>query len=286
MVQVTPVSLELVAQAGPAKAADLEAEIVPGGARGGPPARDFRIQSMPLVELRNVSKIYYLGGEEIRALDDLSLDIELGEFISIIGPSGSGKSTLMHILGCLDSPTKGTLKLDGVMIQDASTARLARIRNEKIGFVFQFFNLLPKLNVFQNVELPMIYSGVSSRERRDRVMAALQMVDLENRSKHRPFQLSGGQQQRVAIARALVNNPKIVFADEPTGNLDSVTGEAILSLFRKLSQEGRTIALVTHDPGIAAVTPRRIEIRDGKVAREPDARLSGQVPQSIGEEMA
>ena len=230
---------------------------------------------MPLVELRNVSKIYHLGGEEIRALDDLSLDIDAGEFISIIGPSGSGKSTLMHILGCLDTPTRGTLKLDGTEIQNASRSELARIRNQKIGFVFQFFNLLPKLNVLQNVELPMIYSGASSRERRERAMSALKLVDLENRSKHRPMQLSGGQQQRVAIARALVNNPKIVFADEPTGNLDSHTGEAILTLFRKLSQEGRTIALVTHDPEIAAVTPRRIEIRDGKVARQLDAKLAG-----------
>jgi putative ABC transport system ATP-binding protein len=230
---------------------------------------------MPLVELRNVSKIYHLGGEEIRALDDLSLDIESGEFISIIGPSGSGKSTLMHILGCLDTPTRGTLKLDGTEIQNASRRDLARIRNEKIGFVFQFFNLLPKLNVLQNVELPMIYSRASSRERRERAMAALKLVDLENRSKHRPMQLSGGQQQRVAIARALVNDPKIVFADEPTGNLDSHTGEAILGLFRKLSEEGRTIALVTHDPEIAAVTPRRIEIRDGKVAKQVDAKLAG-----------
>ena len=230
---------------------------------------------MALVELRNVSKIYHLGGEEIRALDDLSLDIEGGEFISIIGPSGSGKSTLMHILGCLDTPTRGTLTLDGTQIQNASKRELAKIRNEKIGFVFQFFNLLPKLDVLQNVELPMIYSGVSSRERRERSMAALKLVDLENRSKHRPMQLSGGQQQRVAIARALVNSPKIVFADEPTGNLDSHTGEAILTLFRKLSEEGRTIALVTHDPEIAAVTPRRIEIRDGKVAKQVDARLAG-----------
>src|SRR5712671_5987012 len=230
---------------------------------------------MPLVELRNVSKIYQLGEEEIRALDDVSLDIEAGELISIIGPSGSGKSTLMHILGCLDSPSKGTIRLDGVMIHDATAAQLARIRNQKIGFVFQFFNLLPKLNVLQNVELPMIYSGVSSRERRERAISALKMVELENRSKHRPMQLSGGQQQRVAIARALVNNPKIVFADEPTGNLDSHTGEAILTLFRKLSQEGRTIALVTHDPEIAAVTPRRIEIRDGKVAQQVDAKLAG-----------
>ncbi|MCI0744896.1 MAG: ABC transporter ATP-binding protein [Verrucomicrobia subdivision 3 bacterium] len=230
---------------------------------------------MALVEVRNVSKIYYLGGEEIRALDDVSLEIELGEFISIIGPSGSGKSTLMHILGCLDTPSKGTITLDGTMIQNASAPQLARIRNEKIGFVFQFFNLLPKLTVLQNVELPMIYSGVSARERRERAMAALTMVNLENRTRHRPMQLSGGQQQRVAIARALVNSPKIVFADEPTGNLDSHTGDAILNLFERLSEQGRTIALVTHDPEIAARTPRRIEIRDGKIARNLDAKLAG-----------
>ncbi|MCX6884552.1 MAG: ABC transporter ATP-binding protein [Verrucomicrobia bacterium] len=230
---------------------------------------------MALVELRNVSKIYQLGGEEIRALDDVSLDIESGEFISIIGPSGSGKSTLMHILGCLDSPSKGTICLDGVMIQDASARQLAAIRNRKIGFVFQFFNLLPKLNVTQNVELPMIYSGIGSAERKKRALAALESVDLVNRAKHRPSQLSGGQQQRVAIARALVNDPKIIFADEPTGNLDSHTGDAILTLFRRLSQSGRTIVLVTHDPEIAAVTPRRIEIRDGKIAVKVDLTLAG-----------
>src|SRR2546422_9176911 len=230
---------------------------------------------MPLVELRNVSKIYRLGEEEIRALDDVSLDIEEGEFISIIGPSGSGKSTLMHILGCLDSPTKGTIQLDGVMIEKASSRQLASIRNRKIGFVFQFFNLLPKLNVMQNVELPMIYSGISASERRRRAMTALEAVDLANRARHRPSQLSGGQQQRAAIARALVNDPRIVFADEPTGNLDSHTGEAILQLFRNLSQQGRTIVLVTHDPEIAAVTPRRIEIRDGKIADRVDAALAG-----------
>ena len=230
---------------------------------------------MPLVELHNVSKIYRLGGEEIRALDDVSLDIEAGEFISIIGPSGSGKSTLMHILGCLDSPTRGTIRLDGVMIHGATGAQLAAIRNGKIGFVFQFFNLLPRLNVFQNVELPLIYSGTGGGERRRRVLAALEMVGLTDRMKHRPMQLSGGQQQRVAIARALVNEPKIVFADEPTGNLDSHTGEAILGLFRRLSEAGRTIALVTHDPEIAAVTPRRIEIRDGKIAKNVDLKLAG-----------
>ncbi|HYG22382.1 MAG TPA: ABC transporter ATP-binding protein [Verrucomicrobiae bacterium] len=231
---------------------------------------------MALIELRNISKIYHLGGEEIRALDNVTLDIEAGEFISIIGPSGSGKSTLMHILGCLDSPTHGTLKLDGIEIQGASASRLARLRNQKIGFVFQFFNLLPKLNVLQNVELPMIYSGISARERHDRAMDALKLVGLDKRSKHRPMQISGGQQQRVAIARALVNNPRIVFADEPTGNLDSNTGDAILELFHKLSSEGRTIALVTHDPEIAARTPRKIEIRDGKVAQTLTPEFIGQ----------
>jgi putative ABC transport system ATP-binding protein len=230
---------------------------------------------MALVELRNVSKIYRLGDEEIRALDDVTLDIDSGEFISIIGPSGSGKSTLMHILGCLDSPTHGTITLDGTMIQGASSRQLASIRNRKIGFVFQFFNLLPKLNVIQNVELPMIYSGVSAKERRRMAMLALEAVGLSNRARHRPSQLSGGQQQRAAIARAIVNNPRIIFADEPTGNLDSHTGEAILQLFRKLSQEGRTIVLVTHDPEIAAVTPRRIEIRDGKIASKIDMTLAG-----------
>ncbi len=241
---------------------------------------------MALVELRNVSKIYRLGDEEIRALDDISLDIAAGEFISIIGPSGSGKSTLMHILGCLDSPTAGSIKLDGVMIQNTSARELASFRNRKIGFVFQFFNLLPKLSVLQNVELPMIYSGIAGRERRERSMAALEAVGMGNRAKHRPSQLSGGQQQRAAIARALVNNPRIVFADEPTGNLDSHTGEAILALFRKLSQEGRTIVLVTHDPEIAAVTPRRIEIRDGKIAVKIDLALAGLDRQARAEAQA
>ena len=228
---------------------------------------------MALVELRNVSKIYRLGEEEIRALDGVSLDIEAGEFISIIGPSGSGKSTLMHILGCLDSPTAGTIQLDGTMIHDASARQLASIRNTKIGFVFQFFNLLPRLNVLQNVELPMVYSGIGSRERHERAMDSLKQVGLENRNRHRPSQLSGGQQQRVAIARALVNRPKIIFADEPTGNLDTVTGEAILDLFCGLSSRGTTIVLVTHDPEIAAVTPRRIEIRDGRIADRVDPKL-------------
>ena len=230
---------------------------------------------MALLELRQVSKIYHLGGEEIRALDDVSLDLNSGEFVSIIGPSGSGKSTLMHILGCLDLPSKGSVKLDGTEIAEASQRQLARIRNRTIGFVFQFFNLLPKLNVVQNVELPMIYAGMGGRERRERALKALDLVELGNRLKNRPSQLSGGQQQRVAIARALVNNPKIILADEPTGNLDTHTGELILALFRKLAAEGRTVILVTHNPEIAAVTPRRIEIRNGKVAANVDAKLAG-----------
>lgn len=223
---------------------------------------------MALVELRNVSKIYRLGEEEIRALDDVTLDIGEGEFISIIGPSGSGKSTLMHILGCLDSPTKGTIQLDGVMIQNASSRQLAAIRNRKIGFVFQFFNLLPKLNVVQNVELPMIYSGISARERRERALEALKMVDLANRAKHRPSQLSGGQQQRAAIARALVNNPRIVFADEPTGNLDTHSGESILAILDELHGQGHTIVMVTHEPEVASRAQRVVSFRDGKIVSD------------------
>ncbi len=230
---------------------------------------------MALLELRNIRKVYKLGDEEIRALDGVSFDIEDGELVSIIGPSGSGKSTLMHILGCLDTPTEGTIRLDGVEIQDASARQLAQIRNRKIGFVFQFFNLLPKLNVLQNVELPMIYAGLPSKERHARAMEALKTVNLENRSRHRPSQLSGGQQQRVAIARALVNNPRLILADEPTGNLDSHTGEMILETFRQLHRDGRTIIIVTHDPEIAALTPRRIEIRDGRVADKVDPTLAG-----------
>jgi putative ABC transport system ATP-binding protein len=230
---------------------------------------------MALVELREIRKTYHLGGETIHALDGVTLDVQAGDFTSIIGPSGSGKSTLMHILGCLDSPTSGSMLLDGVNIHDATPRELAKIRGEKIGFVFQFFNLLPKLNVAQNVELPLIYQGISSRSRKEKSMHALKLVGLEDRAKHRPSQLSGGQQQRVAIARALVNDPRIIFADEPTGNLDSHTGEMILETFCKLHQEGRTIMLVTHDPEIAALTPQKIEIRDGKIALDVDAKLAG-----------
>src|SRR6478735_3814301 len=230
---------------------------------------------MPLIELRNVTKRYRVGEQEIDALAGIDLDIDQGEFAAIIGPSGSGKSTLMHLLGCLDTPTTGTMKIDGIDVSRASENRLAEMRNQKIGFVFQAFNLLNKFNVLQNVELPMIYSSIPAKDRKQRALDAIERVGLTQRVHNTPLQLSGGQMQRVAIARALVNDPKIIFADEPTGNLDSHTGELILQLFRKLSTEGRTIILVTHDPEIAALTPRRIEIRDGKIADKVDETLAG-----------
>ena len=220
---------------------------------------------MPLIELTNVTKKYRVGDQDILALNGINLTIEQGELAAIIGPSGSGKSTLMHLLGCLDTPSSGRMLIDGVDLSNASQNRLAEMRNEKIGFVFQAFNLLAKFNVLQNVELPMIYSGVSAKQRRERAMEAIERVQLLNRIHNTPLQLSGGQMQRVAIARALVNRPKIIFADEPTGNLDSHTGATILELFRELSRQGRTIVLVTHDNEIAAQAPRRIVIRDGLI---------------------
>jgi putative ABC transport system ATP-binding protein len=234
---------------------------------------------MALIELTEVTKRYRVGDQEIRALDGINLTIEQGEYAAIIGPSGSGKSTLMHLLGCLDIPTTGKVVIDGVDVSHASDGRLAEMRNEKIGFVFQSFNLLGKFTVLENVELPMIYSGVSKKERRDRAVAAVERVGLMDRAKNTPLQLSGGQMQRVAIARALVNDPKIVFADEPTGNLDSNTGASILRLFRELSEQGRTIVLVTHDNEIADNAPRRIEIRDGKIVNRSAGIQSGIRPQ-------
>jgi putative ABC transport system ATP-binding protein len=220
---------------------------------------------MPLIEVHNVTKTYQLGDNQVHALAGVTTHIAQGEFVAIIGPSGSGKSTLMHILGCLDTPTTGHVVLDGLTVTSASAADLPVIRNRKIGFVFQSFNLLPKLNLLQNVELPLIYAGLGSRERQARARAALDAVKLGDRVHHRPSQLSGGQNQRAAIARALVNDPKIIFADEPTGNLDTATGEAVLELFHDLHRQGRTIAIVTHDADIARIAQRQIVIRDGKI---------------------
>ncbi|MDD5350952.1 MAG: ABC transporter ATP-binding protein [Chthoniobacteraceae bacterium] len=233
---------------------------------------------MALVELHDIRKTYRVGDQEIAALDGITLSIDAGEFLAIIGPSGSGKSTLMHLLGCLDSPTSGSLVIDGVDVSRASSNQLAAMRNAKIGFVFQSFNLLPKFDVLRNVELPMVYAGVPAKVRRERAMAAIERVDLLHRVHNTPLQLSGGQCQRVAIARAIVNDPKIVFADEPTGNLDSHTGEAILTLFRELAESGRTIVIVTHDNGIAARLPRRIEMRDGRIRVGVEAAVSATTP--------
>lgn len=223
---------------------------------------------MSLVHLEGVSKIYRVGEQEIRALDGINLRIDEGEFVSIIGPSGSGKSTLMHLLGCLDAPTEGRMEICGNDLSRASQDDLAGVRNREIGFVFQAFNLLSKLNVVQNIELPLIYSGEPAGTRRAMAERVAREVGLGERLSNRPVQLSGGQCQRVAIARALVNNPRIVFGDEPTGNLDSATGQMILQMFKDLNTAGKTIVLVTHAPDIAAVSRRVIEIRDGRICRE------------------
>jgi putative ABC transport system ATP-binding protein len=217
-----------------------------------------------LIQLENVTKTYDAGENEVHALSGVDVGIEKGEFVAIIGPSGSGKSTLMHILGCLDSPTEGKYWLDGDDVATLTARSLAKIRNQKIGFVFQTFNLLPRATILKNVELPLLYAGISRNERRERGMAVLERVGLGNRAKHRPNELSGGQRQRVAIARALVNNPSLVLADEPTGNLDQKTGSEIIDIFQDLAGE-ETIIIVTHDPAIASRTSRLIKIVDGRV---------------------
>ena len=223
-----------------------------------------------MIQIRELSKIYQVGDQEVRALDAVDIDIARNEYLAIMGPSGSGKSTLMNILGCLDTPTNGTYELADQRVSDLSDDELARIRNREIGFVFQTFNLLPRADVFHNVELPLIYSGLPSAERRLRVEKAVESVGLNDRIRHRPNELSGGQRQRVAVARALVNEPSIILADEPTGNLDSRTGEEIMALFDDLHTSGQTVILVTHESFIADHAHRTIRLLDGKV--ESDIR--------------
>ena len=218
-----------------------------------------------MIELNDVSKVYQVGDERVRALDHVSVHVAPHEFVSIIGPSGSGKSTLMNIIGCLDVADAGIYRLDGIPIEDYSEKELARVRNEKIGFVFQSFNLIPKLSAEENVELPLIYRGIRRAERNERVRTALDRVGLLNRAKHLPTELSGGQQQRVAIARALVTRPSLILADEPTGNLDSHTTADIMSIFRELHEQGNTIVLITHDNDIAQRARRIIHILDGRL---------------------
>ena len=226
------------------------------------------IRTMALIETVDLWKSYQMGDETIHALRGVSIRIERGEYVAIMGPSGSGKSTLMNLIGCLDTPSKGSYLLNGKQVSQMDDNELARIRNEEIGFVFQTFNLLPRATALRNVELPLVYAGIPAKDRDMRAKAALDKVELSSRMSHRPNELSGGQRQRVAIARALVNNPSILLADEPTGNLDSKTGVEIMALFARLHQAGNTIVLVTHEPDVAAYAHRSIHIRDGQVEQD------------------
>lgn len=223
---------------------------------------------MALIELTDVSKVYDMGAEQVHALDDVDLSIEAGEYLAIMGASGSGKSTLMNVVGCLDRPTSGRYRLDGVAVEELDDEALAAIRNKKIGFIFQTFNLLARTDALRNVELPLIYGGASPAERRERARRALERVGLGDRVHHQPNELSGGQRQRVAIARALVNDPSLLLADEPTGNLDSATTAEIMNLVDTLHQAGNTVILVTHEPDIAERAERRIVLRDGRIVED------------------
>jgi len=226
-----------------------------------------------LIRTEDLWKTYVMGGTEVHALHGVSFDVRRGEYVAIMGPSGSGKSTLMNLIGCLDTPTQGQYWLNNQLVSEMNDDKLAHIRNKEIGFVFQTFNLLARATALHNVELPLIYSGIAAKDRLQRAKQALAMVELTDRMHHKPNELSGGQRQRVAIARALVNTPSIILADEPTGNLDSATGEEILRLFEKLHSEGNTIILVTHDRDVAGNAHRIISIRDGRIASDERVKV-------------
>jgi len=231
-----------------------------------------------LIDIQDIRKVYVMGTSEVNALAGVSLSIRSGEYLAVMGPSGSGKSTLMNVIGCLDTPTSGSYKLRGTEIRDRDDDELARIRNQEIGFVFQTFNLLPRADALHNVELPLIYSGTPATERRERAKAMLAMVGLGDRTHHRPNELSGGQRQRVAIARALVNNPSLVLADEPTGNLDSRTGLEILALMDEINAKGNTVVLVTHEEDVAVRAHRIVRLRDGKIESDRVVARAGATP--------
>jgi putative ABC transport system ATP-binding protein len=218
-----------------------------------------------LIDIRNITKVYEMGEQQVQALAGVSLGVARGEYVAIMGPSGSGKSTLMNLIGCLDTPTSGSYVLNGKEVARMTDDELAAIRNKEIGFVFQTFNLLPRTSAIQQVELPLVYGGASKKERRDRAVASLHAVGLGDRMNHTPNEMSGGQRQRVAVARALINNPSILLADEPTGNLDSQTGAEIMALFDELNSRGNTIVLVTHEEDIAAHARRIVRLKDGKI---------------------
>ena len=240
-----------------------------------------------LIELVDIRKVYQMGTTEVNALDGVSLSIEKGEYVAIMGPSGSGKSTLMNIVGCLDTPTSGSYKLRGTEIRDRDDDELARIRNQEVGFIFQTFNLLSRADALHNVELPMIYAGRAKAYRRERAREMLDLVGLGDRTHHRPNELSGGQRQRVAIARALVNQPSLVLADEPTGNLDSKTGLEIMALLDEVHRNGNTVVLVTHEEDIAANAERIVRLRDGKIESDQlTARKAGAPPTTISRRAA
>ncbi len=236
----------------------------------GPPAPPLRPAPVahPVIRIENLTKYYYMGRNVVAALRGVSLEVGRGEFVAVMGPSGSGKSTLMNLIGCLDRPTGGRYELDGVPVNEMTKVELADIRNQKIGFIFQGFNLLARMSALENVALPLVYSGVPAEERRERAMQALAMVGLGTRADHRPAELSGGQQQRVAVARALVTRPSLILADEPTGNLDSRTGLEVMMILQRLNARGITIVLVTHDPAIANYCQRQVKFRDGRIIED------------------